>query len=354
LLKHLELFSAPDCSLHALWRGQATEENAVVETSDYRSAAETRRNPLLEGRRAIPLACLERRSYGEPALLKSGVEPSEGGQMPGKKYLTNANTTKEGFTGKERDKHSGLDYFGARYYDAGIGKWLSVDPLAHQYYSISSYTYCANNPVIFTDPNGMELQGDSTQLADLAADANNALEEAGIDDATVTVESKEQEKTGLSALFASVVNALGGNVSTTETVFYLATSGSGWDNINTGNAWKDFGFSGLNDLLNSPTVFELDVSDDAGGRLSLGELSGNVIHMFPRDYFERENQDFFAVFMHEFVGHGHPDSPNSLETVKQGANNIGRAFGRAGWHNHDAKRSKKPGGGYSGYPVVLP
>jgi hypothetical protein len=61
------------------------------------------------------LACLERRSYGEPALLNSGVEPGDGGQMPGKKYLTNAKTTKEGFTGKERDKHSGLDYFGARY-----------------------------------------------------------------------------------------------------------------------------------------------------------------------------------------------------------------------------------------------
>jgi hypothetical protein len=55
LLKHLELFSAPDCSLHALWRGQATEENAVVETSDYRSAAETRRNPLLQVKAGLSL-----------------------------------------------------------------------------------------------------------------------------------------------------------------------------------------------------------------------------------------------------------------------------------------------------------
>jgi RHS repeat-associated protein len=92
------------------------------------------------------LACLERRSYGEPALLKSGVEPGEGGQMPGKKYLTNAKTTKEGFTGKERDKHSGLDYFGARYYDPALGKWLSVDPLADQYFCISPYAYVANCP----------------------------------------------------------------------------------------------------------------------------------------------------------------------------------------------------------------
>jgi RHS repeat-associated protein len=103
------------------------------------------------------LACLERRSYGEPALLKSGVEPGEGGQMPGKQYLTNANTTKEGFTGKERDKHSGLDYFGARYYDAGIGKWLSVDPYKNMYYKFSSYLYTKNNPIMFIDPDGKKL-----------------------------------------------------------------------------------------------------------------------------------------------------------------------------------------------------
>jgi RHS repeat-associated protein len=105
------------------------------------------------------LACLERRSYGEPALLKSKVEPGEGGQMPGKKYLTNAKTTKEGFTGKERDKHSGLDYFGARYYDPALGKWLSVDPLADNYYSWSPYNYSMNDPINKYDPDGQFVWG---------------------------------------------------------------------------------------------------------------------------------------------------------------------------------------------------
>ena len=35
-------------------------------------------------------------------------------------------------------------------------QWTSVDPLCKKYYSISPYAYCANNPVRFIDPTGME------------------------------------------------------------------------------------------------------------------------------------------------------------------------------------------------------
>lgn len=52
----------------------------------------------------------------------------------------------------------GLDLFdyGARHYDAAIGRWMSIDPLAEKYYSISTYAYVANNPVNYVD-----LRGDS-------------------------------------------------------------------------------------------------------------------------------------------------------------------------------------------------
>ena len=59
------------------------------------------------------------------------------------------------FTGKERDLETGFSYFGARYYDSDLMTgWLSVDPMADKYPSLSPYAYCAWNPVKLVDPDG--------------------------------------------------------------------------------------------------------------------------------------------------------------------------------------------------------
>ena len=62
------------------------------------------------------------------------------------------------FTGKERDEETGYGYFGARYMDHELmTMWLSVDPLADKYPSISPYAYCAWNPVKLVDPDGRDI-----------------------------------------------------------------------------------------------------------------------------------------------------------------------------------------------------
>ena len=43
----------------------------------------------------------------------------------------------------------------ARYYNSDLSIWLSVDPMADKYPSLSPYTYCSNNPIRLIDPNGM-------------------------------------------------------------------------------------------------------------------------------------------------------------------------------------------------------
>ncbi len=62
------------------------------------------------------------------------------------------------FTGKEKDEETGYGYFGARYMDHELmTMWLSVDPMADKYPSISPYAYCAWNPVKLVDPDGREV-----------------------------------------------------------------------------------------------------------------------------------------------------------------------------------------------------
>lgn len=73
-------------------------------------------------------------------------------------HTKNACFYRSDFTGKERDEETGFGYFGARYMDHELTTmWLSVDPMADKYPSISPYAYCAWNPVKLVDPDGMEI-----------------------------------------------------------------------------------------------------------------------------------------------------------------------------------------------------
>ena len=61
------------------------------------------------------------------------------------------------YNGKELDTKAGLNWYdyGARHYDAALGRFTTQDPLAKDYYATSPYGYCLNNPVKFVDVKGM-------------------------------------------------------------------------------------------------------------------------------------------------------------------------------------------------------
>ncbi|MEL6865908.1 MAG: RHS repeat-associated core domain-containing protein, partial [Bacteroidota bacterium] len=60
-------------------------------------------------------------------------------------------------THHERDQETGLDYRGARFYDSDIARFLSLDPLAMTFATLSDYVYVAGMPVIAVDPDGRAI-----------------------------------------------------------------------------------------------------------------------------------------------------------------------------------------------------
>ena len=63
------------------------------------------------------------------------------------------------YNSKERIDEYGLNWtdYGARMYDAQLGRWHSVDPHAENYVNISPYAYVDNNPVNNIDPDGRDI-----------------------------------------------------------------------------------------------------------------------------------------------------------------------------------------------------
>ncbi len=61
------------------------------------------------------------------------------------------------FTGKKLDAETGLYYYGARYYDSSLGRFITPDtivPYSNDPQSFNRYSYARNNPINIIDPTG--------------------------------------------------------------------------------------------------------------------------------------------------------------------------------------------------------
>ncbi|HRR61934.1 MAG TPA: RHS repeat-associated core domain-containing protein, partial [Spirochaetota bacterium] len=124
------------------------------------------------------------------------------------KAVSDGYTTPYKFTGKELDAETGLYYFGARYYDARMSRWISADPALekyipkpndydteHDFYwyifndasgklpgmggvynsiNINVYCYGGLNPVKFVDPDGKLIGYPWVSLIDVKRQKENS------------------------------------------------------------------------------------------------------------------------------------------------------------------------------------
>jgi RHS repeat-associated protein len=138
----------------------------------------------------------------------SGIIKAESDYYPwgGELQFVNNDSNDYKFTGKKRDTETGLDYFGARYYSNGLGRWVSADwsatPVPVPYadlgdpQSFNLYSYVRNLPTTRIDADGhdgpvleeiVEFIAEHPQAAAVIATATEKTGEAVVATTEVTV-----------------------------------------------------------------------------------------------------------------------------------------------------------------------
>jgi RHS repeat-associated protein len=80
----------------------------------------------------------------------------------GEIVVSSGDSNRYKFTGKERDSESTLDYFGARHYGSTMGRFMQTDPDSATSLHLvnpqrwNGYAYVLNNPLAYTDPDGLD------------------------------------------------------------------------------------------------------------------------------------------------------------------------------------------------------
>ncbi len=146
----------------------------------------------------------------------------------GERVITDTDSNRYKFTGKERDAESGLDNFGARYNASSMGRFMTPDPLGGKLVdpqTLNRYSYVINNPLRYTDPTGLytckddnnqcktkqDIQFEKARQADLARGGDAARAAAAYGDPTkdnhVAVGFAELDKKGEGGVTQSTLGA---------------------------------------------------------------------------------------------------------------------------------------------------
>jgi RHS repeat-associated protein len=254
-------------------------------------------------------------SHGQPELLQQTSYYPFGMILNQQSYYSqNATENKFLYNSKELqdDQLAGntLDWYdyGARFYDATLGRWHVVDPLGEKYYSISTYAYVANNPMIFIDPDGMRIDDFFNQFGRFLGYDNAPNDRVRI----VTQDEWDRNKTVTDDDIETIDHNIGSSISVlhSEANFPIEASLAVYDHYNptdlnlledkdSGSAWG-MSFSAVS--KNGDTQVSIKVKLKGNKEQKISDNANEIINLFSHE--EQHNSDFKTVGLEGYISIG--------------------------------------------------
>ncbi len=237
-------------------------------------------------------AVLSRRDfmpYGEEAFIGTGPRAVGHG-------YTYGDSTRQKFTGYERDEETNLDFAQARMFSYGHGRFTGVDPLLstgepNYPQTWNRYAYSLNSPLYYTDPSGMYVcKGNKTQCEQFA----NRLAEAKTN--LTKIEEKYGKDSKQYKRAEAATNSYGENETGKKTnngVFVTFNKNDG-EGATTRGTFADKGKGKLKII----TVSFDEKALDSDSSQSLVAHEGDHV-----DYFQTKGNNTSEKYSFEFRGH---------------------------------------------------